>query len=321
MPLVHLIATSYLTHEPIQQFLAARNNYRYEGPLRLSPGRTVGLRMVPMVRDLRFAWEEMPQKLLDEQAQKVRQSQHAALIDWATTTGEGSDYTDNVPSQCLHPVGHWFEVPNLLRNGVLEELLRERPRLKHLMLHNIDTVGADVDAGVLGLHIARESCLTFEVIHRRIDDRGGGLARVNGWPRLVEGLAMPREEDEFNLSYYNSATTWIDIDKLLDVFALSRHDLSDAAKVSAAIRAVAAKMPTYITLKDVKKRWGHGQEDVFPVAQFEKLCGDMTGLPEVKCGYAAVPRPRGQQLKDQAQLDGWLRDGSAAHVESLCAWE
>jgi len=34
-----------------------------------------------------------------------------------------------------------------------------------------------------------------------------------------------------------------------------------------------------------------------------------------------VPRLRGQQLKDQAQLDGWLRDGSAAYVESLCAWD
>jgi hypothetical protein len=30
---------------------------------------------------------------------------------------------------------------------------------------------------------------------------------------------------------------------------------------------------------------------------------------------------RGQQLKDQAQLDGWLRDGSAAYVERLCEWE
>ena len=27
----------------------------------------------------------------------------------------------------------------------------------------------------------------------------------------------------------------------------------------------------YVTLKEVKKRWGHGQEDIFPVAQFEKL--------------------------------------------------
>jgi hypothetical protein len=79
-------------------------------------------------------------------------------------------------------------------------------------------------------------------------------------------------------------------------------------------------MPTYITLKDVKKRWGKGHEDVFPVAQFEKLWGDMTALPEWKCRFALVPRVRGQQLKDPAQLDGWLRDGSAAHVEALCGW-
>ena len=83
---------------------------------------------------------------------------------------------------------------------------------------------------------------------------------------------------------------------------------------------MAARMPTYITLKDVKKRWGHGQEDVFPVAQFEKLWGDMTALPDVDCGFVVVAARRGQQLKDQAQLDGWLRDGSAAYVESLCEW-
>ena len=173
---------------------------------------------------------------------------------------------------------------------------------------------------MLGLHIESGACLTFEVITRRIEDRGGGLARVNGRVRLVEGLAMPREEDEFRLSYYNSMTTWIHIDKLLAAFGLTREDLRDAEKVSAAIRDLAAKMPTYITLKDVKKRWGHGQEDVFPVAQWEKLWSDMTRLPEIESRYFVVPRVRGQQLKDQAQLDGWLRDGSAAHVESLCAW-
>jgi hypothetical protein len=46
----------------------------------------------------------------------------------------------------------------------------------------------------------------------------------------------------------------------------------------------------------------------------------MTGLPELKCRFVAVPRMRGQQLKEPAQLDGWLRDGSAAHVERLCEW-
>jgi len=46
----------------------------------------------------------------------------------------------------------------------------------------------------------------------------------------------------------------------------------------------------------------------------------MTALPEVNCRFIVVPRLRGQQLKDIARLDGWLRDGSAAYVESLCEW-
>jgi len=77
-------------------------------------------------------------------------------------------------------------------------------------------------------------------------------------------------------------------------------------------------MPTYITLKDVKKRWGKGQEDVYPVAQFEKLWVDMTALPNAGCEYVLVERMRGQQLKEPAQLDSWLRDGSAAYVTALC---
>ena len=320
-PLPHIVTTSYLTHAPIQQYLEAQGNYGYSGPLLLSPGRAIGLRLIPMVRDLRFAWEEVSHQMLDEQAQKVRDSLHHALIDWAQKAGEGSDYTDNLPYQCIHPVGHWYEIPNMLRNGILAQLLAERPQLKYLMLHNIDTLGADAAPEMLGRHIISGACMTYEVITRRLEDRGGGLARVDGRMRLVEGLAMPREEDEFGLSYYNTLTTWIDIDKLLDVFNLKRSDLGDDERVTAAIRTVAARMPTYVTLKDVKKRWGHGQEDIFPVAQFEKLWGDMTALPEVDCQFMVVSRMRGQQLKDQAQLDGWLRDGSAAYVDSLCQWQ
>ena len=317
----HVVTTSYLTHAPIEEFLRRQCHYGYPGPLLLSPGRAIGLRLVPMERDLRFLWEEMPQQMLDEQAQKVRQRLRGALIAWARQAGEGTDYTDNVPAQCLHPVGHWYEVANLLRNGVLLRLLQERPRLRYLLVHNIDCLGVDLDPALLGLHIRQGACLSFEVITRRLEDRGGGLARVQGRPRILEGLAMPREEDEFALSYYNSLNTWIDLHQLLALFELSVGDLSNAAKVSAAIRKAAARMPTYITLKEVKKRWGHGQEDIFPVAQFEKLWGDMSALPEARCRFVVVPRLRGQQLKDPAQLDGWLRDGSAAHVESLCQWE
>jgi len=319
-PLAHVITTSYLTHAPVAGFLARTQHHGYPGSLLLSPGRAVGLRLTPMARDLRFAWEEMPQQLLDVQAQKMRASLHAALLQWAQQTGEGSDYTDNAPQQCLHPVGHWYETPNLLRNGVLAQLLVERPNLRHLLVHNIDTLGADADPLLLGYHIQSGKAMTTEVITRRIEDRGGGLARVDGRLRLVEGLSLPREEIEFNLTYYNSATYWIDIDQLLAAFGLTRADLADEAKVAAAVRTLAARMPTYITLKDVKKRWGKGQEDVYPVTQFEKLWGDMTTLPGFDCAFVAVPRVRGQQLKEVAQLDGWLRDGSAAYLETLCEW-
>ena len=332
----HVFTTSYLTHEPISAILAARKNYGYEGPLHLSRGRSVGLRMIPATRDLRFAWEEMQQQVLDEQQQKVRDSLRTALIRWAEGAGETGDYRDNLPLQCMHPIGHFYEIPNLLRNGTLAAMLRERPQLKTLMLHNIDTAGANLDPSLLGQHLESGTTLSFEVITRRLEDRGGGLARVDGRVRLVEGLAMPREELEFNLTYYNTLTTWVDIDALLAAMHLTREDVLNAAretgdeksarllpsaateKVTGAVRSLAAKLPTYITLKDVKKRWGHGQEDVFPVAQFEKLWGDLTALPEINSKFLVVSRLRGQQLKEQAQLDGWLRDGSAGYVESLC---
>ena len=311
----HLITTGYLTDEPIRKAVGQHSPNVF-----VSRGASVGLRMVPLVRDLQFAWEETSQQVLDEQQEKVRSSVRAALIQWAKSSGEASDYTDNIAEQCLHPVGHWYEVPNLLLNGTLQRLLQQQPCLKYLMLHNIDTLGANVDPANLGLHIQSNADLSFEVIGRRLDDRGGGLAKVDGKVRLVEGLAMPREEEEFDLSYYNTLTTWITIDRLLAMFELSRADLADTEKVAAAVDQLSRRLPTYVTSKDVKKRWGRGQEDVFPICQFEKLWGDMTALADVKCQFQVVPIQRGQQMKDPAQLDAWLRDGSAQHVASLATW-
>ncbi|MCH2201401.1 MAG: UTP--glucose-1-phosphate uridylyltransferase [Fuerstiella sp.] len=317
MPL-HVVTTGYLTDASIRRWVQHNSD---DSQVFVSKGVSVGLRMIPAIRDLQFAWEEMPQQVLDEQQEKMRTSSRSALINWARLSGEASDYTDNLPLQRLHPVGHWYEIPNLLLNGTLHRMLIQQPQLQYLMLHNVDTLGANLDPGCLGRHITGDCDLSFEVISRRLEDRGGGLARVDGKLRLIEGLAMPREEDEFRLSYYNSLTTWISIDRLLRIFGLSRKDLDDRDRINHAVTTVAARIPTYITLKDVKKRWGHGQEDVFPVSQFEKLWGDMTALNDVNCQFLVVPTLRGQQLKDPAQLDGWLRDGSAAHLESLVAWK
>nr|MCU0706795.1 UTP--glucose-1-phosphate uridylyltransferase [Pirellula sp.] len=317
----HVFTTGYLTHGPIEDFLNQHKHFGCEGSVYLSQGMSVGLRMIPTVRDLIFYWEETPHQMLDEQQQKVRESAHAAIAAWARATGEASDYIDNLPEQCMHPVGHWFEFPNMLRNGVLARLLAAQPQLKYLMLHNIDTLGASLDPRSLAAHIESGACLSFEVIGRRIEDRGGGLARVDDKLRLLEGMAMPSDRDEFKLSYYSSMTTWISIDPLLEVFGLNRSLLQDREAVDQSVRRIASRMPTYLTIKDVKKRWGLGQEDVFPVTQFEKLWGDMSSLSDVKCAYLVVDTARGQQLKDPAQLDPWVRDGSAAYVDGLCDWK
>lgn len=306
-----------------------------------------------MVRDLKFLWQEQSHQKLDVQAQKVQDHLQHALMNWAQSSGEGSDYRDNIPKQCLCPIGHWYEVPNLLLNGTLAKMLKERPQLKTLMVHNIDTIGADVDAGILGMFLESKSTLAYEVVPRCIEDMGGGLFYVNGTPRLVEGLALPTEEDELKSSYYNSLTTWVDIDSLLSKFGLNRSDiLEQSEKIPAAVHQFSRRLPTYVTIKDVKKRWGNGQEDVHPVAQFEKvssLCfcsvvfsvplyrvlissrrncdrlslqlwGDMSTLDDINCSYFVVSRQRGQQLKCPSQLDEWSRDGSAEYLDSLCSW-
>ena len=87
-PLPHVITTSYLTHEPIEAYLAAEGDprgrpYGYGGRYTFRPAAPSACGMIPMTRDLHFAWEEMPQQMLDEQQQKVRDSLRAALIGGA----------------------------------------------------------------------------------------------------------------------------------------------------------------------------------------------------------------------------------------------
>ena len=183
--LPHIITTSYLTHEPIQRALARAENYGYEGEVLLSQGRSIGLRFVPTIRDLRFAWEQSPQQVLDERKQKMKDSGRAALLKWAQQMGEASDYTDNFPSQCLHPTGHWYELSNLLRNGTLGNLLRRNAKLRYLMVHNIDTLGADVDPQILGYHIEQGAAFRFEVVARNVESRRG--AGQSEWPTAIGG--------------------------------------------------------------------------------------------------------------------------------------
>ena len=89
--------------------------------------------------------------------------------------GEGEDYSENKYIYRFNPPGHWYEIPNLIKNGCLASMLKDNPNLKYLFCHNIDTMGAYIEPVLLGMHINKRSHLTFEVTPRRIEDKGGGL--------------------------------------------------------------------------------------------------------------------------------------------------
>lgn len=323
VPVQHVFTTSYLTHDPIAQEFERTKNFGADAHVYLSRGYSIGQRVYPMERDLRFLWEELSQQALDEQAQKVQIAARDALIEWTRAHGEGEDYTDNTALQRFNPPGHFYEIPNMIRNGTLSRLLKDNPGLQHLMVHNADTLGVFLSPIMIGMHEESGHAINYEVTPRRYEDTGGGLARVNGRVQLVEALALPSEEDEFRLRYYNTLTNWINIDVFLSQIGVTRDEIIAAAddaaicaRVNDALYAVEHALPTYVTIKNVKYVWGAGQEDTFPVAQFEKLWGDLTLLDTFSYGFFVVERRRGQQLKDPAHCDKWVRDGSRDYVAS-----
>ena len=187
------------------------------------------------------------------------------------------------------------------------------------MVHNIDTLARPSMPEVLGLVIESGATLSFEVIPRRIDDRGGGLAKVAGRSACSKDWHSPAKTPSSSCVITTRSRPGSASMDCSQAFGLDPRD-SEARSATRRRRRprMAARVPTYVTIKDVKRRWGHGQEDVYPIAQFEKLWGDLSSLPDLNCSYLAVSRQRGQQLKDTAQLDGWVNDGSMSHVQSLC---
>ena len=100
---------------------------------------------------------------------------------------------------------------------------------------------------------------------------------------------------ELSLSYYNSNTSWVGIDALLSFFGLNRSTMNEPQTVAEAIREQAKLLPTYVTIKEVKRRWGHGQEDIFPTSV--KFMGHMTSLANCTCNFILVTRKRGNNSK------------------------
>ena len=323
-PVQHAVTTSFLTHAPLADTLAATGQLGFSGTVYLSPSRSIIQRLYPTPDDLREFWKPRLRGLRDPERRKDERRRLDRLIRRSEWMGPGEEYNLNIPLKRFYPAGHWYEIPNLIRNGTLGKMLEENPGLNYLLVHNTDTLGAALDPTILGLHILGEEALSFEVLPRLWGDRGGYLARVDGDILILEAGTLPGDEDAFGFTYYNSLTTWISIDRLLRFLWLTREDVRRAGsdpeargRVEEALFAVEKEIPVYVTLKEAELARGGGRSETVPVVQCERLWGDMSRLPLLGARYIAVDRRRGRQMKDPRTLDNWVRDGSKEYLANL----
>jgi hypothetical protein len=320
-PFQHAVTTSPFTEEPIAG--ALDKSRRAGGPeaVYLSPAGALVGRLYPREDDLRDFFKTRIRAIRDRRKRRRERDRLDRLIRWADRRGPGEDFAEGSTRQRFHPPGHWYEIPNLIRNGTLGRMLEDNPALNYLLVHNADTLGASLDPLVLGVHIFSKKALSFEVIPRVWGDRGGFPARAGGRCRILEAGALPREEDEFLFTRYNSLTSWISLDQFLASLRLDREDIRRAGRdpeagerVGKRLADLEKEIPVYLTLKEARFAAEGGRAETVPAAQCERLWGEMAGREGLETGFILVERRRGRQLKDPRTLDHAQRDGT---IESL----
>ncbi len=104
-----------------------------------------------------------------------------------------------------------------MRSGTRDRLLAEGVR--HVLVSNVDNLGARVDPAVLGAHLRSGRAVTAEVV-ATTSDPGGAPVRLDGSPQILESPRFPPGVDRTRLGYGNVNTLTIDLavlDRLYDL--------------------------------------------------------------------------------------------------------
>jgi UTP--glucose-1-phosphate uridylyltransferase len=163
--------------------------------------------------------------------------------------------------------GHGDTLASLHRSGVLERLTGRG--VEHVLISNVDNLGATLDPVVAGAHIAAAddgAAVSVEVVRREPGDAGGCVARLPDSDKaaIIEGFRLPDGVNLSNYPHFNTNTLWFSIEAL-------------AQPVDLKWFAVRRQIP-----------WSGG--NTREVLQFEQLIGQVTEL--VATAYLEVDRER-----------------------------
>lgn len=215
---------------------------------RLSGGRVHVLAMTSFATHARVAKLLAPREGLG--LVRAFEQNRSARLD-----ANGALFLDETGEPSLYATGHGDLTFALRSSGTLDAFREAGGR--HLLVSNVDNVGATLDPVLAGLHIERGTALTVEVVRKHAGDKGGAPARVDGAPRLVESFRFPVDFDESRIGVFNTNSIWVDTTTIDRDFPLEWHA--------------------------VEKTVGAAK-----VIQFERLVGELTAL--LPTTYVIVPR-------------------------------
>ncbi len=171
-----------------------------------------------------------------------------------------------MPQSALYAApGHGDTLAQAVRSGLVNRL-RARG-IRHVLVSNVDNLGATIDAQVLGLHlaaVAKGASASVEVVRRQPGDVGGCIAEVDGRALIVEGFRLPPATDPERYLHFNTNTIWLTLDAL-------------ASEPPLTFFPVARRIP-----------WVDGQD--LEIIQFEQLIGQLT--EHLPSAYLEVDRQR-----------------------------
>jgi UTP--glucose-1-phosphate uridylyltransferase len=210
---------------------------------------------------------------------------HLAEIDWAGLPERDRDWfaqsimprvlPDGTPLQELPEAadlpdttlysapGHGDTLGRFRQSGVLSRL-RARG-VEHVLVSNVDNVGASLDPVVLGAHLEGGAGVSVEVVRRADGDAGGCVARLpDGVDAIIEGFRLPEGVDVADYPHFNTNTLWLSAD--------------------------AVDRDIELTWFAVRKAIDWPGRKQLEVVQFERLIGQVTEF--VPSAYLEVDRER-----------------------------
>lgn len=190
--------------------------------------------------------------------------------------------------------GHGDTLDRLRGSGALGRL-RARG-VEHVLVSNVDNLGASLDPVVLGAHLEAVDAgagVSVEVVRREAGDAGGCVALLEddsdraARPAIIEGFRLPVGVDMADYPHFNTNTLWL------------------------ATAAVDHEIPLSWFAVRKQIEWAKGSK--LEVVQFERLIGQITeSVPsaylEVDRAARFLPIKVREDLQTEAQaLEGFAR--------------